>query len=152
MFRGANAINLDSKGRLTIPTRYRQSLLDDCQGQLVCTIDTSQNCLLLYPLPEWEEIELKLSKLSSTNPQERRLQRLLLGYAMEGEMDKSGRILIAPTLRQHATFDKQIMLVGQLNKFEIWDANVWQKQISEDIEIEKQGQYELTERLQDFSL
>nr|WP_297348142.1 division/cell wall cluster transcriptional repressor MraZ [uncultured Glaciecola sp.] len=152
MFRGANAINLDSKGRLTIPTRYRQSLLDDCQGQLVCTIDTSQNCLLLYPLPEWEEIELKLSKLSSTNPQERRLQRLLLGYAMEGEMDKSGRILIAPTLRQHAALDKQIMLVGQLNKFEIWDANVWQKQISEDIEIEKQGQFELTERLQDFSL
>jgi MraZ protein len=152
MFRGANAINLDSKGRLTIPTRYRQSLLDDCQGQLVCTIDTSQNCLLLYPLPEWEEIELKLSKLSSTNPQERRLQRLLLGYAMEGEMDKSGRILIAPTLRQHAALDKQIMLVGQLNKFEIWDANVWQQQIFEDIEIEKRGQFELTERLQDFSL
>jgi MraZ protein len=152
MFRGANAINLDSKGRLTIPTRYRQSLLDDCQGQLVCTIDTSQNCLLLYPLPEWEEIELKLSKLSSTNPQERRLQRLLLGYAMEGEMDKSGRILIAPTLRQHAALDKQIMLVGQLNKFEIWDANVWQLQIVEDIEIEKLGQFELTERLQDFSL
>lgn len=152
MFRGANAINLDSKGRLTIPTRYRQSLLDDCQGQLVCTIDTSQNCLLLYPLPEWEEIELKLSKLSSTNPQERRLQRLLLGYAMEGEIDKSGRILLAPTLRQHAALDKQIMLVGQLNKFEIWDADVWQKQISEDIETEKQGQFELTERLQDFSL
>jgi MraZ protein len=152
MFRGANAINLDSKGRLTIPTRYRQSLLDDCQGQLVCTIDISQNCLLLYPLPEWEEIELKLSKLSSTNPQERRLQRLLLGYAMEGEMDKSGRILIAPTLRQHAALDKQIMLVGQLNKFEIWDADNWQKQISEDIETEKQGQFELTERLQDFSL
>jgi MraZ protein len=152
MFRGANAINLDSKGRLTIPTRYRQSLLDDCQGQLVCTIDISQNCLLLYPLPEWEEIELKLSKLSSTNPQERRLQRLLLGYAMEVEMDKSGRILIAPTLRQHADLDKPVMLVGQLNKFEIWDADIWQKQISEDIETEKQGQFELTERLQDFSL
>ncbi len=152
MFRGANAINLDSKGRLTIPTRYRQSLLDDCQGQLVCTIDISQNCLLLYPLPEWEEIELKLSKLSSTNPQERRLQRLLLGYAMEGEMDKSGRILLAPTLRQHAALDKQIMLVGQLNKFEIWGADVWHQQISEDIETEKQGQFELSERLQDFSL
>ncbi|AEP30802.1 cell division protein MraZ [Glaciecola nitratireducens FR1064] len=71
---------------------------------------------------------------------------------MEGEMDKSGRILLAPTLRQHAALDKQIMLVGQLNKFEIWDADVWQKQISEDIETEKQGQFELTERLQDFSL
>ena len=94
MFRGANAINLDTKGRLAIPTKYRQSLLDDCQGQLVCTVDTQQSCLLLYPLPEWEEIELKLSKLSSMIPAERRLQRLLLGYASEGEMDKrrEGRI------------------------------------------------------------
>lgn len=152
MFRGANAINLDSKGRLTIPTRYRQMLLDDCQGQLVCTIDTLQPCLLLYPLPEWEDIELKLRKLSSTNPHERRLQRLLLGYAMEGEMDKNGRILLAPTLRQHAMLDKPVMLVGQLNKFEIWDAQRWQQQVSEDIETEQLGQFELTERLQDFSL
>lgn len=152
MFRGANAINLDNKGRLTIPSKYRQTLMDDCQGQLVCTIDTLQNCLLLYPLPEWEEIELKLRKLSSTNPHERRLQRLLLGYAMEGEMDKSGRILLAPTLRQHANLDKPIMLVGQLNKFEIWSADAWQQQIDEDIATEKRGDFELSERLLDFSL
>ena len=68
MFRGANAINLDAKGRLAIPTKYRQPLLDDCNGQLVCTADSQQCCLLLYPLPEWEEIELKLSKFSSTIP------------------------------------------------------------------------------------
>ncbi|GLR71072.1 division/cell wall cluster transcriptional repressor MraZ [Agaribacter marinus] len=152
MFRGANAINLDTKGRLTIPTKYRQSLLDDCQGQLVCTIDISQKCLLLYPLPEWEEIELKLSRLSSTNPQERRLVRLLLGYASEVEMDKSGRVLVAPTLRAHADLDKPIMLVGQINKFEIWNADVWQKQISIDIETEQAGGFELTDNLQDFSL
>ena len=144
MFRGANAINLDSKGRVAIPTRYRQTLLDDCQGQLVCTIDTQQSCLLLYPLTEWEEIELKLSKLSSMNPHERRLQRLLLGYASEGEMDKNGRFLVAPTLRQHAGLDKQIMLVGQLNKFEIWDADVWAKQVEDDIETEKQSDFEMT--------
>jgi MraZ protein len=152
MFRGANAINLDSKGRMTIPTRYRASLLDDCNGQLVCTIDTQQSCLLLYPLPEWEEIELKLSRLSSMNPHERRLQRLLLGYAMEGEMDGNGRLLLAPPLRQHAKLDKQIMLVGQLNKFEIWDADIWQQQIQQDIEIESVGDFETPERLQDFSL
>jgi MraZ protein len=152
MFRGASAINLDSKGRMTIPTRFRASLLDDCHGQLVCTIDTQQSCLLLYPLPEWEEIELKLSRLSSMNPHERRLQRLLLGYAMEGEMDGNGRILLAPPLRQHAKLDKQIMLVGQLNKFEIWDADVWQQQIQQDIEIESIGDFETPERLQDFSL
>ena len=101
MFRGANAISLDVKGRVTVPTRYRQSLLDDCQGQLVCTIDTQQPCLLLYPLPEWEEIELKLSRLSSMNRHERRLQRLLLGYAMEGEMDKNGRMVLSAPLRKN---------------------------------------------------
>ncbi|WP_414828253.1 division/cell wall cluster transcriptional repressor MraZ [Alteromonas sp. H39] len=152
MFRGANAINLDTKGRLAIPTKYRQSLLDDCTGQLVCTVDTQQSCLLLYPLPEWEEIELKLSKFSSMVPAERRMQRLLLGYATEGEMDKSGRILIPTPLRQHAKLSKEVMLVGQLNKFEIWDAQVWADQIEADMETERSGDFELTERLQDFSL
>jgi MraZ protein len=152
MFRGANAINLDSKGRVAIPTKYRQSLLDDCQGQLVCTIDTKQSCLLLYPLHEWEEIELKLARLSTMNTAERRIIRLTLGYASEGDMDKNGRFLLPPPLRQHAKLDKQIMLVGQLNKFEIWDADIWQKQIEEDIQTEQLGGFELTERLQDFSL
>lgn len=152
MFRGANAINLDTKGRVAIPTRYRQLLLDDCQGQLVCTIDTQQSCLLLYPLTEWEEIELKLSKLSTMNPHERRLQRLLLGYATEGEMDKSGRFLLSAPLRQHANLEKEIMLVGQLNKFEVWDAEVWHAQVQHDMETEKSAEFELTERLQDFSL
>ncbi len=152
MFRGANAINLDSKGRLAIPTKYRQSLLDDCKGQLVCTIDTQQSCLLLYPLPEWEEIELKLSKFSSMIPSERRMQRLLLGYATECEMDKSGRVLLSLPLRKHATLDKEVMLVGQLNKLEIWDAETWATQIDADMEVERSGGFELTERLQDFSL
>lgn len=152
MFRGANAINLDTKGRLAIPTKYRQSLLDDCNGQLVCTVDTQQSCLLLYPLPEWEEIELKLSKFSSMIPAERRMQRLLLGYATESEMDKSGRLLLPIPLRQHARLSKEVMLVGQLNKFEIWDAEVWAQQIEMDMETERGGQFELTERLQDFSL
>ena len=152
MFRGANAINLDPKGRLAIPTKYRQSLLDDCNGQLVCTIDTQQSCLLLYPLPEWEEIELKLSKFSSMVPAERRMQRLLLGYATEGDMDKSGRFLLPAPLRQHAKLSKEVMLVGQLNKFEIWDAEIWAQQIDADMETERDGAFELTDRLQEFSL
>ena len=152
MFRGANAINLDVKGRIAIPTRYRQPLLDDCQGQLVCTIDMHDPCLLLYPLTEWEEIENKLSSLSTMNPVERRVQRLLLGYATEGEMDKSGRFLLSAPLRAHAQLDKEIMLVGQRNKLEIWDSQKWHEQVTKDIETEKAGDFELTERLQDFSL
>lgn len=152
MFRGANAINLDIKGRLTIPTRYRQSLMDDCQGQLVCTVDNRQACLLLYPLPEWDIIEEKISKFSTMNRDERRIQRLLIGYASEGEMDKSGRLNIAATLRQYAKLDKEIMLVGQRNRFEIWSQENWYKQVEEDLEIERTGDYEQTERLQEFSL
>ena len=152
MFRGANAINLDPKGRLAIPTKYRQLLMDDCNGKLVCTIDTQQSCLLLYPLHEWEEIELKLSKFSSMVPAERRMQRLLLGYATEVELDNNGRFLLPAPLRMHAGLTKEVMLVGQLNKFEIWDAANWAEQISADMATERSGDFELTERLQDFSL
>lgn len=152
MFRGASSINLDTKGRIAIPTRYRDMLNVDCSGQLVCTIDIHQPCLLLYPLTEWEEIEHKLRGLSSMHAGERRLQRLLLGYANECDMDKNGRVLIAPTLRNHADLDKHIMLVGQLNRFEIWDQQAWEEQVKADKEIEQQGGTELSDRLLDFSL
>jgi MraZ protein len=114
MFRGASAINLDDKGRLTIPSRYRHALMADCSGQMVCTIDVNQPCLLLYPLPEWEVMERKLQPLSDMIPQERRLKRLLLGYATECEMDKNGRLLLSSPLRQRAQLEKPIMLVGKL--------------------------------------
>jgi len=151
MLRGAHAINLDSKGRLAIPTRYRDWLQGDCSGQLVCTIDTKLKCLLLYPLPDWEEIELKLRRLSTMNESERRLQRLLLGYASDCEMDGGGRILVPAPLRAHAGLDKKVMLVGQLNKFEIWSEAIWAAQIAQDIEAEQQA-FDVTDRLQDFSL
>lgn len=97
-----------------MPTRYREQLLENAAGQMVCTIDIHHPCLLLYPLPEWEIIEQKLSRLSSMNPVERRVQRLLLGHASECQMDGAGRLLIAPVLRQHAGLTKEVMLVGQL--------------------------------------
>jgi len=152
VFRGATAINLDSKGRLSIPTRYRETLSDECEGQMVCTIDLHQPCLLLYPLPEWEKIEYKLSQLSSMNPVERRVQRLLLGHASECQMDGAGRLLIASTLRQHASLTKEIMLVGQFNKFELWNEPMWYQQVKEDIESEKATQLPLSDRLNELSL
>ncbi|MDO6686901.1 MULTISPECIES: division/cell wall cluster transcriptional repressor MraZ [unclassified Agarivorans] len=151
MLRGASSINLDAKGRLTMPTRYREWLMDECHGQMVCTIDINHRCLLLYPLAEWEEIERKLKRLSSMNPAERRLQRLLLGYADDCEMDKNGRLLIPPPLRQHASLEKKIMLVGQLNKFELWSDEQWQQQIAADIALEEDVDM-LTDNLKDFSL
>jgi MraZ protein len=152
MFRGSSPITLDSKNRITIPTRYREELFADCQGKMVCTVDFQQPCLLLYPLPEWEEIELKLCGLSSMNPQERALQQVLLGNASECDIDKSGRLLINGPLRQHASLDKNIMLVGQLKKFEIWNEQAWQSQMQQSIAKMRTGEVELTERLLDLSL
>ncbi|MDL4914357.1 MAG: division/cell wall cluster transcriptional repressor MraZ [Enterobacterales bacterium endosymbiont of Blomia tropicalis] len=152
MFRGATLVNLDSKGRLAVPTRYRDLLKGESQGQMVCTIDLHQPCLLLYTLPEWEIIEKKLARLSSMNPLERRVQRLLLGHASECQMDNAGRLLLANTLRQHAKLTKEVMLVGQFNKFELWDEQTWYQQVKEDIDAEQSAQEPLSERLQDLSL
>lgn len=152
MFRGATLVNLDSKGRLAVPTRYRELLVAESQGQMVCTIDLHQPCLLLYTLPEWEIIEKKLARLSSMNPNERRVQRLLLGHASECQMDNAGRLLLANTLRQHASLTKEVMLVGQFNKFELWDEQTWYQQVKEDIDAEQSAQEPLSERLQDLSL
>lgn len=152
MFRGATTINLDGKGRLAVPMRYRELLLEESQGQMVCTIDLHQPCLLLYTLPQWEVIEQKLSRLSSMNPIERRIQRLLLGHASECQMDSAGRLLIASTLRQHAGLTKQVMLVGQFNKFELWDEENWYQQVKEDIDAQQTVTEPLSERLQDLSL
>jgi MraZ protein len=152
MFRGTSAITLDSKNRITVPTKYREELFADCQGKMVCTVDIQHPCLLLYPLPEWEEIELKLCSLSSMNPQERLLQQVLLGNASDCEIDKSGRLLINGPLRLHANLEKGVMLVGQLKKFEIWSENAWQVQMQKGISQIQSGEIELTDRLLDLSL
>lgn len=152
MFRGTSAITIDSKNRITVPTKYREELAVDCEGKMVCTVDIQNPCLLLYPLPEWEEIELKLCQLSSMNPKERILQQVLLGNASDCEMDKNGRLLINGPLRQHAGLTKNVMLVGQLKKFEIWDEASWQAHLQDGISQIQTGELELTDRLLDLSL
>jgi MraZ protein len=128
VFRGVNTLSLDAKGRMAMPSKYRDRLLAQCDGQMVVTVDRSDACLLLYPLPEWEDIERKLVRLGNLNPQARRLQRLLIGHATEVELDANGRILIPPPLREFARLDKRVALTGQGNKFEIWDETTWNEQ------------------------
>lgn len=125
MFRGINGINIDAKGRIVMPTRYRERLQLDSKGLMVLTIDTDDKCLLLYPLPEWEVIEQKLAALPSFNPAARRIQRLLIGHATDVEMDNQGRILLSPLLRNYAGLSKRSVLVGQGKKFELWDEAHW---------------------------
>ncbi len=127
MFQGAAQLNLDGKSRLAIPARYRDSLQGSCAGNLVLTAD-ADGCLLVYPEPEWLPICDKLNKLSSFNPRSRALQRLLVGHAENVLMDSAGRVLISPVLRSYASLDKSVMLIGQGNKFELWDEVKWQAQ------------------------
>lgn len=124
MFRGATKVTLDAKGRFAIPTRYRERLAALCEGRLVVTVDKDY-CLLLYPFPEWEEIERKLVALPSLIKQARRLQRLMVGYATELDIDGHGRILLPRELREFAGLERQAILLGQGNKFELWDEESW---------------------------
>ena len=133
MFRGANAISLDAKGRLAMPSRYRDELVLRCAGQLIVTIDAVDSCLSVYPLPEWELIEAKLRELPSFREENRRLQRLLIGNAVDLELDSAGRFLVPPRLREHAGLDKRAMLVGQLNKFQLWNEDAWNAQADADL-------------------
>jgi MraZ protein len=150
MFRGVNALNLDSKGRLAIPTKYRDELVRLANGRMVVTVDRD-HCLLLYPLPEWEEIERKLVKLPSFNVPARRLQRLLIGHATEMELDGNGRILLPPPLREFAGLDKAVVMIGQGNKFEIWDETIWNTRRAEWLNA-AEGEGELPDELGSLSL
>ena len=130
MFRGANKLTLDIKGRLVMPTRYRERLQERCGGKLVVTVDKDQ-CLLVYPMPDWEEIERKLMKLPSFDPRARRLQRLMVGHATELDLDAQGRVLLPPNLREFASLTRDAVLIGQGLRFELWDEEKWNQRRDE---------------------
>lgn len=130
MFRGVAQLNLDSKGRLAVPSRFRDAIVARCNRQLIVTADADR-CLLIYPLPDWEPIEQKLMSLSSFNAQIRELQRRLVGYAENVMMDATGRILVPPALRRYAQLEKAVVLVGQGAKFELWNKDGWEQRMDQ---------------------
>ena len=149
MFRGPSKITLDAKGRLAIPTRFRDRIASRCDGQLVATADRD-HCLLIYPLPDWEEIERKLVRLPSLDKRAQRLKRLMLGHAVEVDMDGHGRILVPKELREFASLDRQVMLIGQGNKFELWDEEHWVERRDEWLE-EGDDYTDLSQELEQLS-
>ncbi|MDM1696459.1 division/cell wall cluster transcriptional repressor MraZ [Thiopseudomonas alkaliphila] len=151
MFRGTTSSNLDSKGRLTIPSRYRDELELRCAGKMVISIDFTDPCLSLYPLSEWEQIEAKLLQLPSLRADTRRLSRLLIGSAVDVELDANYRILIPSRLREHAQISKEVTLVGQLNRFQLWGAERWETIWTEDLQS-LGGQSELSSELLELVL
>ncbi len=135
MFRGANAINLDAKGRIAMPARYREQIVVECAGALVITKDLFDPCLLLFPIPEWESLETRLAGLSSTNRQHRAIKHILLGHATDIELDKNNRFIVPPSLRQLVGLEKHLFLVGNGRSFQIWDETQWNSQIEEDLAL-----------------
>lgn len=125
LFLGSHAINMDAKGRMAIPTKIRESLASFCDGRIVMTAHTEERCLLVYPEDQWKEILPKIESLPTFNKVARRTQRLLIGYATPLEMDANGRVLVPPTLREYASLEKKLMLVGQGKKFELWSEDSW---------------------------
>lgn len=125
MYRGVNNINLDAKGRLAIPTRYRELLHDHCNGHVVVSVDIRDRSLLIYPLPFWKDVERAVQALPSVDPVSRDIQRLVIGYATDIQMDGSGRLLLTNPLREYAHLDRKAVLLGEGNKFELWDEASW---------------------------
>jgi MraZ protein len=116
---------MDAKGRVAIPTRHRDDLIKECGGRLVVTMSTNDRCLWLYKLNTWESVEKKVIDLPTLNAHTRRIKQVLIGSADDCDMDGSGRILLPANLREFAQLSKKIALVGQGDKFEVWDADKW---------------------------
>lgn len=129
MFQGSSALTLDAKGRISIPTRYRDALAEQAGGSLTLTRHPD-GCLLVYPRPEWEKKREQIAGFPMTA---RALQRLLLGNAQDVELDGSGRVLIAPELRTAAGMTREVMLLGMGAHFELWDAASLARREAEDL-------------------
>jgi MraZ protein len=131
LFRGNTTVNFDEKGRFAIPMRYRERIHSICAGQMIVTVAVDEQCvgmegcLWLYPLPEWEVLEAKIVQLPAFNKMAAKLKRFLIGNAHECEMDAQGRLLLPEKLRQFAMLNKKVVLVGQLNRFEVWNESMW---------------------------
>jgi MraZ protein len=142
---------MDAKGRLAMPARQREPLLEISQGRVVITIDTQATCLVVYPLPDWERFEREVQALPAMKPAIRRFQRLTLGYASDLELDGNGRLLLPQSLREYAQLDKKLVVVGQGNKLELWSEELWLAERDKAL-LESGGDSELPEELMTLTL
>ena len=146
MYFGETAINLDAKGRLAIPMRYREAIQEQCSGRLVLTYSAfDSGALYLYPEQEWERVRDEVMGLSTFNPGHRSLQRKLVGSASAVEPDGNGRIQLPQTLRQVTGLEKRIVLLGMGSRFEIWNETILnQKRIEEERSLDEAASEEMT--------
>lgn len=163
LFRGSTALNLDAKGRMALPARYREGVRDCCDGQMVVTIpihnskEDEGRCLVLYTLPHWEVIEQQIDGLSYTKSHQE-VRRIVLGNAAEVDMDSKGRIMLPAVLRGYAGLNKEggddgdnkIMLIGLGRKFEIWAEDRWK--LRQEAFLNQFDMAEMSEELQSLPM
>ncbi len=149
MFGGVTHLNLDPKNRIAIPARYRDVLQEKYANHITITLESPQ-CLLLYPEQIWSTVREKIQNLSTgAHPLVKSYQRLVLGYAETIEIDKAGRVLLPAGLKKLVGLEKDIVLVGLGNRFELWDSQKWQAETEKALQV---SQDDLAGLLNGFSL
>jgi len=145
-FIGEYAYSLDSKGRVNIPAKFRQSLSADSQNTFVITRGLDP-CIWVYPLEQWKEIENNLRNLSSVKNIHRTFVRDTARYASPSTYDKQGRITLTPSLTEYAVLEKDVLIIGMINKIEIWNPNTLKIVDQQNLEIEPDAYDDLADKI-----
>ena len=126
MFRGSSFHTIDPKGRIIVPTRFREVIKDSGTDSIMIT--RMDSCLFAYDHDRWRELEQKILHLPEKSEAMRRFQRFFIGGAQDCKCDNQGRVLIPPFLKQYSGLEKEIVLVGSLDRFEIWSRENWDRE------------------------
>ncbi len=129
MFRGRNELAIDDKGRVMLPIKFREALAKKDEAALILT--NLDDCLIAYTTTAWSEIEKNILSRPDRTTAERNFKRFLIGGVQECSIDKQGRILVPQSLRQYAGLDKDVVIVGLIDHFEIWSLDGHTKAIQQ---------------------
>src|SRR5690625_4307667 len=143
MFMGEFQHNMDAKGRIIVPAKFREGL-----GEMFVVTRGLDGCLFVYPMDEWEILEEKLKKLPLTKKDARAFTRFFFSGAIECEIDKQGRINIPQTLRSYASLDKECVVIGVSNRIEFWSSDSWNDYFDDS----EESFAEIAENLMDFDI
>lgn len=150
MFRGRSEQIIDAKGRIVLPVKFREILLKKYDSSLVLT--NFDNCLIAYPTEEWMEVEEKIRRRPSRNRRERNFKRFFISGATDCTVDKQGRILIPPSLKIYAELEKEIVIAGQIDHFEVWNRDMFAGNIKQGQDFLESDAEETGEVLSDLGL
>ncbi|OGW42204.1 MAG: division/cell wall cluster transcriptional repressor MraZ [Nitrospirae bacterium RBG_16_43_11] len=131
MFRGRHLHTIDAKGRLSIPAKFRDIVLRSYGGQFILIKDLVDRCIAAYTPDGWDELTAKIQKASSLAEEVKAFRRLMFSEAEDCIIDKQGRILIPPRLREYASLEKDVLVAGvENNKIEFWNPQIWEEAMS----------------------